>query len=245
MDEELKDEIEEGGKKKVNPIGRTFYGERFEHFDKLGEIKDLLPAFKEFYYVRKIENFNTTGGDIIREYNRDVCYPENRTFHPYTNQLKQWRAKWDRDILEKKKVGGLELIDQKQVLQVIKTRNENDELALGAPQDGDLEAGARTLGGELLNDAFQMLRDDQALEEIYDDETLMKRRNYIVNVFSHVTKLVHGKAALMLKASQEKRENANFLMGLLAKATSGKLSDDEMGMLKTAYSPKIKDEQPA
>ncbi len=253
MDElEEKEEQEEGGKKdgklsgkKVNPIGRTFYGERFQRFNLLGEIKDLLPAFKEHYYAEKIKDFKKTGGDIIREFNESVCYPEGRTFFPYTNSYKQWRMKWDRDILEKQKVGGLELLDQKQVLQVIKSRNEDNDIVLGAPDDVSLEAGARTLAGELTNDALQMLRDDQALEEIYSDETLMRRRNYIVNVFSHVTKLVHGKAALMLKASQEKRENAGFLMGLLAKATAGKLSDEEMSVLETAYVPKENNAQPA
>jgi hypothetical protein len=83
-----------------------------------------------------------------------------------------------------------------------------------------------------------MLRDDQELEEIYNDETLMKRRNYIVNVFAHATRLVHGKAALMLKASEEKRNTAGFLMQLLSKATAGKMSDEEMSLLKSAYAPK-------
>lgn len=249
--EEQEQAQEEGTKReskqssKVNPIGRTFYGERFQKFNLIGEIKDLLPAFKEYYYAEKIKDFKKTGGDIIREFNENMCYPEGRTFFPYTNSYKHWKMKWDRDILEKKKVGGLELLDQKQVLQVIKSRNEDNDIVLGAPDDVSLEAGARTLAGELTNDALQMLRDDQALEEIYSDETLMRRRNYIVNVFSHVTKLVHGKAALMLKASQEKRENANFLMTLLAKATAGKMSDEELSLLETAYVPKEKNEQPA
>jgi hypothetical protein len=77
-----------------------------------------------------------------------------------------------------------------------------------------------------------MLNDDQQLEEIYTDEVLIKRRNYILNVFGHVTKLVHGKAALMLKASEEKRNNASFLMTLLASATAGKMNDEQLDLLK-------------
>jgi len=243
--EELETKNEEKVSGKINPVGRTFYGEGFRKFDKVADLKDLLPSFKEFYYEKKIKDFKTTGGDIIRDFNELICIPMNRTFFPYTNQYKGWKAKWDRDILEKQKVGGLELTEQKQVLQIIKSRNENDDVVLGAPRDEDLEAGARTLAGELTNDAIQMLRDDQALEEIYTDETLMRRRNYIVNVFSHVTKLVHGKAALMLKASAEKRENANFLMGLLARASSGKMTEEELGLLETAYTPKQNEQQPA
>lgn len=246
MDEALLEE--EGGKErvkssKVNPIGRTIYGERFVSFDRVAQLADFLPSFKEYYYTEKIKDFRKTGGEIIREFNEGVCYPQNRTFFPYTNQYKGWRAKWDRDILEKKRVGGLELIEQKQVLQIIKSRNEDNDVVLGAPKDEDLEAGTRTLAGELTNDALQMLRDDQALEEIYTSEELMRRRSYIVNVFSHVTKLVHGKAALMLKASQEKRENAGFLMNLLARASAGNMTDEELGLLETAYVPKQNGQQ--
>ena len=246
MEEDM--EQEEGvvaiATKKVNLVGRTIYGEKFERYAKVGEISDLIATFKEYYYEEKVKNFQTTSTEIIRNFNRDVAFPIGRTFFPYTSQYKGWRAKWDRDILESRKVGGLEVLDQKQVLQVIKTRNEDNELILGAADDSSLEAGVRTLGGELLNDAFQILREDQALEEIYTQEELMRRRNYIVNVFSHTTKLVHGKAALMLKASQEKRENASFLMTFLSKATAGKLSETEVGILKTAYIPE-KNEQPA
>lgn len=232
--------------KKINPIGRTFYGERFEKFDRVAEIKDFIPAFKEFYYAEKTRDFKKTGGEIIREFNETVCYPENKTFFPYTNQLKLWRAKWDRDILENKEVQGMELAQRKQVLQIIKSRDSDNKIVLGMPQDVELEAGARSLGGELLNDAMQMLRDDQDLEEVYGSDELMKRRNYIVNVFSHVTKLVQGKAALMLKASQEKRESANFIMNLMAKATAGRLSDDDIVVLETAYKqPQPENGQPA
>lgn len=240
----MKTEEKVGGK--INPIGRTFYGERFRKFDKAGDYKDILANFKEFYYEKKILDFRTTGGDIIRAFNEEVCYPMNRTFFPYTNVYRRWKQKWDTDILEKK-VGGLELAEQPMVLQVIKSRNAENDIVLGAPQEDELEAGTRTLAGELTNDALRMLREDQALEEIHTTEELMKRRNYIVNVFSHVTKLVHGKAALMLKASAEKRENAGFLMSLLARASSGKMTEEEMTLLETAYTPKQNDgqQQPA
>ena len=160
-----------------------------------------------------------------------------RTFHPYTNQLRTWTKRWDADIIRKKLNMREEtaLTPVKEIRQIVKTRGE--EYAMTAPGDGELETGLRTLGGELLNDAMQMLRDDQELEETYDDETLIKRRNYIVNVFSHATKLVHGKAALMLKASEEKRSTAGFLMSLLSKATAGTMSDMEVSLLETAYVP--------
>lgn len=228
-------------KKDVNPVGRAFYGERFEGFDKMETMRDLLPMFKGFYYDARIRHPQMTGKKIMADFNETVVFPMGRTFFPHMNNLKNWRAKWDLDIAnQRKEQTGEEIttvaVRKKTVAQVLKTRDENDNLILGTGYD-EIEAGTTTLAGELMNDALQMLRDDQELGEVYDDEVLIKRRNYIVNVFGHVNKLVHGKASLLLKASQEKRENASFLMTLMAKATAGNLSEEEMGALKSTYRP--------
>lgn len=225
--------------KKVNPVGQAYYGEKFEAFDLLEGIRDLIPAFKAHFYAERIKDPKMSGKEIINSFNEMVAFPLNRTFFPYMKNVSLWKAKWERDIAEQKKgqkeEDGLMVITPRaSVKQILKTRGENGELVLGTGY-GDIEAGLTTLAGELTNDAMQMLRDDQEIGEVYDDEVLIKRRNYIVNVFGHVTKLVHGKAALILKASEEKRENAGFLMSLLAKATAGKLSEEEMGALKTTY----------
>lgn len=225
--------------RKVNAVGRAFYGDRFEAFDKMEAIRDLIPAFKAHFYTARIKDPKITGKDIIGDFNETVAFPMGRTFFPYMTNYKNWKAKWELDIAQQRSEQKVEdalvvITPRATVKQVLKTRDEQGELVLGADY-GDIEAGLTTLAGELTNDAMQMLRDDQTLSEIYDDEVLIKRRNYIVNVFGHVTKLVHGKAALILKASQEKRENAGFLMTLLAKATAGKLSEEEMGALKTTY----------
>lgn len=228
--------------KKIDAVGLRFYGDKFTRYMRVGEIVDLLPAFKEFYYSAKIKNPNASIIPILQGFNTEVAEPMGRFFHPNTSQVRIWRRKWDLDLMQQMTDKELSVVEGRNIHQVIKTRDDERRLVLGV-DDNELEAGVRTLGGELLNDAMQMLRDDQELEEIYDDETLMKRRNYIVNVFSHATKLVHGKAALMLKASAEKRETAGFLMNLLAKATAGKLSDDEMQMLETTYSPQHNEQQ--
>lgn len=224
--------------KKIDPVGLAYYGGKFTRWMRIGEYKDLLPAFKDFYYQEKVKDPNKNLTDILKNFNTEVCDPVGRMFHPMPTQIRLWRKKWDLDLMQQMKQiqnKDLEVIERKNVHQIIKTRDEERNLVLGAPDDNQLEAGVRTLGGELLNDAMQMLRDDQELEEIYDDETLIKRRNYVVNVFAHATRLVHGKAALMLKASAEKRDTASFLMSLLARASSGKMTDEEMGLLKSSY----------
>lgn len=229
---------EEVKPKKTNAVGIAYYGSKFVRFMKLGELNDLIPAFKDYYYAAKIKDNNARLVRILQAFNTEVCEPMGRVFHPHTIQVKTWRSKWDLDLMQQIQDKDLKIIERKNIHQIIKTRNDERALVLGQVDDNELEAGVKTLGGELLNDAMQMLRDDQELEEIYDDETLIKRRNYIVNVFAHATRLVHGKAALMLKASEEKRNTAGFLMSLLSRATAGKMSDEEMGLLKSAYASK-------
>lgn len=222
-------------RKNLDPVGLRMYGDTFAGFQKIGDFKDLIASFKDYYYSAKIKNPNETLSGIVQGFNTEVCIPLQRKFHPSGTQLRTWRKKWDLDLMQQMQDKDLVIASEKDIHQVIKTRNEENQLVLGGASDGDLEAGVRTLGGELLNDAMQMLRDDQALEEIYDDETLIKRRNYVVNVFSHATKLVHGKAALLLKASEEKRNSANFMMSLLARSSAGKMTDEDMAILKGSY----------
>jgi hypothetical protein len=226
--------------KKVNPIGRGVYGENFQGFQSVKALVDDIPAFKEFFYEEKIKDFKKSVYDIVREFNKLLMVPEGKTFYPYTAQLKSWEKKWNYDIIEQKKVDHMPVAEQKAIAQIMNTRKPRSEggtVELGRVGYNDLEQGVQTLGGELLNDALQMLQDDQALEELYDDEVLIKRRKYITDVFGQVTKMVHGKANLLLKTSAEKRENANFMMTLLAKAASGKMTDAELEALELTHKP--------
>lgn len=219
--------------KKFDAVGSAYYGKSFTGYQKLSEITDLIPAFKDFYYEAKIKDHNARLAEILQNFNRDICEPVNRKFHPYTTNVRVWRAKWDLDLMQQMKNKEIMSVEGKNVYQVIKTRDADKNLLLGI-DDGALEAGVKTLGGELLNDAMQMLKDDQELDEVYTTEELVKRRNYIVGVFSHVTRLVHGKATLMLKASAEKRENVSFLMDLLAQATSGEMTNEQLELLEAS-----------
>lgn len=223
--------------KRIDPVGLSIYGSGFKGYMRLEHYKDLISSFKDWYYQEKIKNPNETLQHIVRGFNKEVCEPLNRMFHPSMGQMRLWRAKWDLDLMQQMRDKEITTLQGKDVHQLIKTRNDERQLVLGTVDDNQLEAGIRTLGGELMNDALQMLRDDQELDEVYTTDELMKRRNYVVNVFAHSTRLVHGKAALMLKASEEKRNTAGFLMSLLARATAGKMSDEEMGLLKSSYVP--------
>lgn len=225
-------------KKMPDATGLSMYGDTFTGYQKIEEYRDLIPAYKEFYYQRKIADPNLPGTRIIRMFNEEVCAPLGRRFHPYTKNVSNWKQKWDKDLMQQRGMIDHVITPKKTVQQVLKTREGDENLpTYGAPTYDSLEQGVQTLGGELMNDALQMLRDDQALEDIYESDELIKRKMYVVNVFGHVTKMVHGKATLMLKASQEKRENAGFLMELLGKASAGKMSLEEINALRHAYQP--------
>jgi hypothetical protein len=217
-------------KKQPNTIFRIY--ENWDgRFRKLNEVRHLIPAFKDFYYEKRLENPKVTAFDIINQFNKTLTPPE--TFFPYTDQYRRWRKGWDMEIAEKLMGSERALVSPPVV--AVKTRDENNNLL--APTESELEGGAKNLAGELMNDAMTILRNDQQLEELYDDEIIVKRRNYVINVFNYVMRAVHSKQALDIKANAEKRETAGFLMDLIRRSTTGKISADEISLLKSAVVP--------
>lgn len=224
--------------KKIDLTGLSYYGPSFTGYQKIAEYRHLIPAFKDFYYSLALQNPETKYTPTLRAFNEKIKETGEK-FHPNTFVCRGWKKKWDKDILEKRGMKLAEITVKKNVQQVMKTRasGENGLVAYVAPTQDDLENVTQTLGGELANDALQMLRDDQDLEDIYESDELIKRKEYVVKVFAHLTKLTHGKAALLLKASQEKRENANFLMDIMKKATAGKMTAGDVAVLRSSYQP--------
>ncbi len=204
----------------------------YENFDgryhKIAEIRDLIPQFKVFYYAEKRGDPGKSAIKIINAYNAQIT---PLTFFPWEKQYKSWRKKWDGELLA---IQGYQE-EQKQVRQLIKVRDERNVLVV--PEDETLEAGARTLAGELLNDAMGILKQDQEEEEMYEDDIIVKRRNYVLNVYNYVTRSSHSKEALRIKSNAEKRETMGFLMDLMSRATAGKMSDDELELLKQSSTP--------
>lgn len=211
----------------------------YENFDgryhKVHEIRDLIPQFKAFYYAEKRKDLSMSAIKIINAYNAKIT---PLTFFPWEKQYKSWRKKWDAELLA---IQGYHE-EQKEVRQLIRVRDERN--ALVVPEDETLEAGARTLGGELLNDALGILKKDQEEEELYDDDIIVKRRNYVLNVYNYVTRSSHSKEALRLKSNAEKRETMGFLMDLMSRATAGKMTDDELDLLKQTTSSVVNSPSP-
>lgn len=198
----------------------------YEGFDgryhKVGEIRELIPQFKAFYLAERRREPERSAMKIINDFNRQIA---PQSFFPWEKQYRLWRRKWDAQLLAEQ--GYRE--EHKDVRQIIKLEDERNAIV---PDEYALEAGAHTLAGELLNDALGILKQDQESEESYEDEIIVKRRNYVLNVFNYVMKASHGKQALNIKTNAEKRETADFMMTLLNRAAAGKLTDKEMEMLQ-------------
>ncbi len=207
----------------------SFYENFDGHYHKVGEIRDLIPQFKTFYYAEKRKDPSMSAIKIINAYNAQIA---PLTFFPWEKQYRLWRKKWDAELLAEQNF----LLQQREVRQLVKLRDEQN--ATIVPNEHTLEVGAHTLAGELLNDAMNLLKRDQDSEDSYDEEILVKRRNYILNVFNYVTRAVHGKEALKLKSNADKRETFGFITDLINRSTAGKITPEEMQLLKQSVSHK-------
>ncbi|MBT9151004.1 MAG: hypothetical protein DDT40_01185 [candidate division WS2 bacterium] len=86
-----------------------------------------------------------------------------RKFFPTIDMYKRWRRKWDDEIAQKIFGAKLSKIEKK----IIVTSNERNELI--PPSDNELEMGGKILAGELMNDAMNILKKDQVVDERRDE----------------------------------------------------------------------------
>lgn len=205
----------------------SFYENFDGHYHKIGELKELIPQFKMFYYAEKRKEPERSAIKIINDFNGQIT---PLTFFPWEKQYRSWRKKWDAELIAEQSYKQ----QQREMRQIIKLRDEQN--AVIVPDEYALEVGTHTLAGELLNDAMDILKRDQENEDSYNEEILVKRRSYILNVFNYVTKAVHGKEALKLKSNADKRGTFGFLAALINRSTAGKITDDEMTLLKQSVS---------
>jgi|LSQX01.1.fsa_nt_gb hypothetical protein len=190
-------------------------------FRKLAEIRDRIPAFRDFYIERRFqtgEKFNAI--KIVDMFNA-ITPPGD--FFPQTGMYQRWRKKWDAEH------SGLVHTAEERLAIREETRLIDPE---ANPTMHQLEESMHTLGAELANDAMQTLRETQDREEYFDDEVVVKRKAYALNVFAYITKAAHSKAALDIKRQGEARETAGFMLDILRRANAGKLSDDELDLLR-------------
>lgn len=204
----------------------SFYENFDGHYQKIGELKELIPQFKVFYYSERRRDPQRSAIKIINDFNSKIA---PLTFFPWEKQYRLWRKKWDAELIAEQGF-------KQEQRQLIKMQDEHNTLIV--PDETTLEIGAKTLAGELLNDAIGILKRDQKSEDVFEEEILIKRRSYVLNVFNYVTRAVQGKEALKIKSHAENRETLGFLTALINRSTAGKITGDEMALLKQSAAPK-------
>lgn len=197
---------------------------KYKGFDgryrKLEEVRDRIPAFRDFYIKYRFESGVKLSAMKIVDMFNETTPPGD--FFPQPAMYQRWRKMWE--------------AEQTGLIKTAETRlAEREKLSIvsreGATMD-TLEEGMNSLGAELANDAIQTLRDTQDREEYFDDEVVVKRKQYALNVFAYVTKAAHSKTALKIKMQGEARESAGFMLDLIRRATAGNLSKEEVDMLR-------------
>lgn len=223
---------------KFDPVGFSMFGDSFIGYQKIEEYRHLIQPFKEYYYARKMEDLESKVSNIVKDFNDTLKCDETgvrERFHPYTSQLRTWRKKWDTDILDSMGIIVPADSTKSHINKVIKTRQQEDTNKYFVPDYSDLESGIQTLGGELINEAFVQMEDDRRNSEDYSSDELMKRKKHVLDIFSGVSKMVQGKANILLKASAEKREEAGFILDFMRAAASGSLKPDDIEDMKKMY----------
>ena len=217
----------------VRPTGKTLLHAFYKRFPgkcmTVGECKDLLPQFKQYYFERKREEIETSAMSIINDFGEKIA---PLFFTPYPQQFKLWRANWDRTLMAER---GMVLEERKHSAVIRKAIQTVDDAGnLLAPDEDTLEMGNRVLAGELLHDALKIIKAEDAERIMFDEDTRIKRKNYVLNI----TKNLQGSEALKLKRSAESRENANFLITLLRKAQAGLITVNDLKLMRGATSGK-------
>ncbi len=204
----------------------SFYENFDGRYQKIGELKELIPQFKAFYYAERRNEPERSAVKIINDFNRQIT---PLTFFPWEKQYRLWRKKWDAELISEQSY-------KREQYQLVKMQDEHNALAV--PDEQTLEMGTKTLAGELLNDAMGILKGDQENGDVFEEEILIKRRSYVLNVFNYVTRAVHGKEALKIKSHAENRETLGFLTALINRSTAGKITPEEMQLLKQSAQDK-------
>lgn len=229
-DEEVTDDT--AGVQRKAPIskdGRDLSKQSFywrPSYARLDTMRDLVPRFRDFYYEQKMENPDIREKDVMDKFDAAIA---PRIFNPWPVTLKKWRRKWDKDIDTQMRERKLRI---KEETRMVKLRDDAGNLIV--PEYSTLEGAAQSLGAELLNDAMNMIKADQIDEDIYDDDIIIKRRNYALNVFNFISRSVHKKSELKLKEKTDERETAAWLMDIVRVASAGGIAEDDMQMMKDA-----------
>jgi hypothetical protein len=196
--------------KEIIKVAKRLYGLSFENISELPDIKHLVPVFRDYFYGLYSQYPDITIEQAVQQFITKL--PPGVIFHPSPNLLQVWNVQWKENADYMAKIPTV------------------------CPDDGYLDSGIRTLAGELLIDAHSTLREASNPAEDITPRDRVGMKRYVTSILQTITTMVHGKARIMLQASSEKRENASFAVDLLQKATSGKLTSEDITLLRESNS---------
>jgi hypothetical protein len=224
-------------KRERKPVYKGFEGV----WSRMEEMRDRIPAFREFYLERRFapDGSKVSLIKLVDQFN-EITPPGD--FFPQSKALSRWRRDWDAELAGKFKSPEMRLAAKKalekkggsiaQMLVKIQKGGGKEVAEYVVPEAQQLEEGAATLGEMLLVDAAHTLKDTQEREEVFDDEVVVKRKQYALNVFNFVMKAAHKRHEIDIKRHGEARETASFFVDLLARAQAGKLQEGELEILR-------------
>jgi hypothetical protein len=187
-------------------------------YQRVGEIAHLVHSFRDFWKEAKRLSPNRTRAQILEQFGLSIL---PQTFNPFPNQLTSWEKKWGYEM-ERDHSKPTFSADG---VPVIRT---DESLMMGAT----LGSKSKRLADVLMDDALRMLNED---EDEYSAETNIKRKDHAMKVMAHVWKLDQKDQELALKRNADKRESAGFLMNLVRKATAGKLTENELELMRGSF----------
>ncbi len=116
----------------------SFYENFDGHYHKVGEIRELLPQFKAFYYAEKSKDQQRSAIKIINDFNKQI---RPLTFFPWEKQYRLWRKKWDAELLAK---NGYKQ-QQREMRQIIQLQDDKNTVIV--PDEYALEVSEKINAG--------------------------------------------------------------------------------------------------
>lgn len=209
------------------PPGRTKkYGPRFQGaFTDPREDMEAFRLFKDFYMEQRVLRPKEDPKTFVGDFNALI---EPKEFFPSYQAYKRMCAQFDKQIAKEHRGDPAAAM----VLAASK-RNKRVFADLGPRNEEQLDLGVRTLAGLLVDDAVGLVREEaRDPDDHMGSNEFVKRRMYALNVLNHVGRTLKGKAEIRLRSAAEKRETAGFLMGIMNKALSGKISPEQLEAMK-------------
>lgn len=226
MEEPIKAEV-----KKPVWSDRNYVG--FDGFTDAMDSKKFIMRLRELYMNERFDENGDKKSPIRFIVDSFNALPEQaeKKFFPNPRFLKKHTKDWEKEALERMKLKRhTAYIKEDVAKQMALAPDKMPEIRMHISTDS-LEVKTETLADRLIGDAETEM--DRADEED-DPEIRVKQKTYALNVYNLVTRSVHKRRELDLKGSAEKRNQAGFILDLVNRALTGKMTPEAMGTLRAS-----------